>query len=78
MTEVAVPYIKYVMRIKAEKRGDGSPDGHQNAVGKVQRTQAEKGLHLEQYDRKFSSYVQAPPTYVDEHRLRNAWILGHG
>eukprot|EP00752_Nemacystus_decipiens_P016452 g14707.t1 len=49
VTEVAVPYIKYVMRIKAEKRGDGSPDGHQN-VGNVQRTQAEKGLHLEQYD----------------------------
>lgn len=61
MTEVAVPYIKYIMRTKAEKRGDGSPDGHGN-VGKVQRTQAEKGLHLEQYDREFcisSAYVLA-------------------
>lgn len=54
VTEVAVPYIKYIMRIKAEKRGDGSPDGHGKA-GKIQRTQAEKGLHLEQYDREFLS-----------------------
>lgn len=52
VTEVAVPFIKYTMRTKAEKRGDGSPGGHENK-GKVQRTQAEKGLHLEQYDREF-------------------------
>lgn len=51
VTEVAVPYIKYIIRIKAEKRGDGSPEGVKN-TGKVQRTQAEKGLHLEQYDRE--------------------------
>eukprot|EP00903_Cladosiphon_okamuranus_P009327 g8896.t1 len=49
VTEVAIPYIKYIMRIKAEKRVNGSPDGHKN-TGKIQRTQAEKGLHLEQYD----------------------------
>ncbi|CAN0077413.1 unnamed protein product [Scytosiphon promiscuus] len=62
LTEVLIPFVKYTMRINAEKRGDdhglgasgGSEGGATTAGakqgGKVQRTQAEKGLHLEQYD----------------------------
>lgn len=54
LTEVLIPFIKYTMRVKAEKRGDGH--GHEGVPvvsGKnIQRTQAEKGLYLEQYDRE--------------------------
>lgn len=43
-----IPYAKYRMRVRAEERR--KIEGN---VGKVQRTQAEKGLYLEQYDREF-------------------------
>ncbi|CAM9173656.1 unnamed protein product, partial [Pylaiella littoralis] len=65
LTEVLIPYVKYTMRIKSEKRADdehgheaerrANADKQEKGKGrgkkaKIQRTQAEKGLHLEQYD----------------------------
>ena len=49
LTEVLVPYVKYRMRVRAEERSK-----IEGTAGKVQRTQAEKGFYLEQYDREFS------------------------
>ncbi|CAM9560241.1 unnamed protein product, partial [Laminaria digitata] len=45
LTEVLIPYAKYRMRVRAEERSR-----IEGTAGKVQRTQAEKGLYLEQYD----------------------------
>ncbi|CAM9118497.1 unnamed protein product [Ectocarpus sp. 13 AM-2016] len=52
LTEVLIPFIKYTMRVKAEKRGDGHGHDGVPVVSRknIQRTQAEKGLYLEQYD----------------------------
>lgn len=49
-----IPFVKYTMRVKAEKRGDGTTIDPEEGKrgGKIQRTQAEKGRHLEQYDRE--------------------------
>lgn len=71
-----IPYVKYTMRIKSEKRADdehgheaerrANADKQEKGKGrgkkaKIQRTQAEKGLHLEQYDRECYT---TPPTSV--------------
>lgn len=60
LTEVLIPFVKYRMRISAEKRDDGEEN-----KGKVERTQAEKGLHLEVYDRE----------YYHEHRGTNKNLI---
>eukprot|EP00904_Undaria_pinnatifida_P001459 jgi/Undpi1/11313/HiC_scaffold_30.g13611.m1 len=45
LTEILIPYAHYRMRVRAEERSKIEGD-----CGKVRRTQAEKGLYLEQYD----------------------------
>lgn len=48
LTEVLIPLVNYHMRVAAEER-----DEYESVPnGRVQRTQAEHGRHLEQYDRK--------------------------
>lgn len=47
LTEILIPYAHYRMRVRAEERSKIEGD-----CGKVRRTQAEKGLYLEQYDRE--------------------------
>lgn len=51
LTEVLIPYVKYLFRMRAERRSDPQ-QSHQDVEG----TQAETGLYLEQYDRKFSAF----------------------
>lgn len=47
-----IPYAKYRMRVRAEERSKIEGTG-----SKVRRTQAEKGLYLEQYDRESSALL---------------------
>lgn len=47
LTEVLIPYVNYRMRVRAEERSK-----IEGVRTKVRRTQAETGLHLEQYDRE--------------------------
>ena len=48
LTEVLIPYVKYRIRLRAE-RGSDVDSADDNEEG----TQAETGFYLEQYDREF-------------------------
>lgn len=55
LTEVLIPFVNYHMRVAAEER-----DEYESVPnGRVQRTQAEQGRHLEQYDRKNNTRAPA-------------------
>lgn len=71
LTEVLIPYAKYRMRVRAEERSR-----IEGTAGKVQRTQAEKGLYLEQYDREFGLWRQTPSrnAYAPEPSRRRLFL----
>lgn len=59
LTEVLIPYVKYRMSLSADssaaQRAGGEGEGAAAAAAsptRVQRSQAEKGRHLEHYDRE--------------------------
>lgn len=53
LTEVFIPFVKYRIRLRAERRAAVAGTDEKEEEG----TQAEMGLYLEQYDREYNAYL---------------------